>query len=92
MVKQNAHKQGGGDSFVLSRCAFRALRVLNARVAALRAAVGCGWTYRRCAAHVGMAPLSLGVLLLPPTFSGGASEFFELISAHKRAEIGSEQG
>lgn len=25
-------------------------------------------------------------------FSGGASELFELISAHKRAEIGSEQG
>ena len=42
--------KGVGDSFVLSRCAFRALRVLNARVAALRAAVGCGRTYRRGAA------------------------------------------
>ena len=31
---------------------------------------------RRCAAHVGMAPLSLGVLLLLPDFSGGASELF----------------
>lgn len=31
---------------------------------------------RRCAAHVGMTPLFLGVLLLPPTFSGGASELF----------------
>ena len=42
--------EGVGDSSVLSRCAFRTLRVLNARVAALRAAVGCGWTYRRDAA------------------------------------------
>ena len=47
---------------------------------------------RRCAAHVGMAPLFLGVLLLPPTFQGTRANFFELISAHKRAEIGSEQG
>ena len=42
--------EGTGDSSALGRCAFRTLRALNARVAALRAAVGCGWTYRRDAA------------------------------------------
>ena len=31
---------------------------------------------RRCAAHVGMAPLFLGVLLLPPTFQGVRANFF----------------
>ena len=41
----------------------------------------------------GTDPAILGVRLLPPpTFQGARANFFELISAHKRAEIGSEQG
>lgn len=56
--------KGVGDSSVLSRCAFRALRVLNARVAALRAAVGCEWTYRRDAAWAWeVMPMSMLILL-----------------------------